>query len=159
MKNSIKSSAQVHSKAVVAAAVIGLPLTGLPSAVVAQTPAPTTKTTEISTVRPLEKGIIFKLAFKSPLQATIMGMYDGRPVYTNARGEYFYLEPKTGDFQYLSKDQTAAFAKAGATLAGKGRNSAVTILGFDASGNVIQKNAKGEMFYLNAKTGDMVFVK
>jgi hypothetical protein len=32
-------------------------------------------------------------------------------------------------------------------------------LGVDASGNVIQENSRGERFYLNQKTGDMVFVK
>ena len=151
-KNNSKSS-------VVTAAVIGLPLAALPSAALAQTPTPISKTTDISTVRPLQTGIIIKLAFKSPLQATIVGMSDGHPVYTNAKGEHFYVQPTTGDFQYLTKDQTAAFIKAGTTLAGKGRTSSVTILGIDASGNVIQKNASGETFYLNSKTGDMVFVK
>lgn len=148
-KNSSKSS-------VVTAAVIGIPLAALPSAATAQTPTPISKQTEINTLRPLQTATI-KL-FKSPLQATIMGMSDGHPVYTNARGEYFYLQPTTGDFQYLSSDQTAAFIKAGTTLAGKGRSS-VTIVGMDANGNVLQKNAAGETFYLNAKTGDMVFVK
>lgn len=148
-KNNSKSS-------VVTAAVIGIPLAALPSAAMAQTPTPIAKTTGISVPRQLQAATI-KL-FDSPLQATIVGMSDGHPVYTNARGEYFYLQPKTGDFQYLSADQTAAFIKAGTTLAGKGRTS-VTIVGMDANGNVLQKNAAGETFYLNAKTGDMVFVK
>ena len=148
-KNNSKSS-------IVTAAVIGIPLAALPSVGIGQTPAPISKTTDISVPRQLQTATI-KL-FKSPLQATIVGMDDGHPVYTNTRGEYFYVQAKTGDFQYLSADQTAAFIKAGTTLAGKGRTS-VTIVGMDANGNVLQKNAAGETFYLNAKTGDMVFVK
>ena len=66
-KNSSKSS-------VVTAAVIGIPLAALPSAVSAQTPTPISKTTDISTVRPLQTGIIVKLAYKSPTQATIVGI-------------------------------------------------------------------------------------
>ena len=53
-KNNGKSS-------VVTAAVIGLPLAALPSAAIGQTPAPISKTTDISTVRPLQTGIVIKL--------------------------------------------------------------------------------------------------
>lgn len=144
-----------NNSSIVTAAVLGLPLAALPSVVAAQTPAPISKQAEISTPRPLQAGTI-KL---SPILASIVGMQDGHPVYTNPRGEYFFLDPKTGDFHYLTKEQASAAMKEGIALAGKGRTSNVTIVGIDASGNVIQKNAKGETFYLNSKTGDMVFVK
>ena len=157
-KNSSSSTGSGHSKAVVAAAVITLPLAGLPSAVIAQDPV-RVPTTSISTTAPLRLDLMIKLSSKDLLQATIMGMYDGRPVYTNTRGEYFLLQPTTGDFQYLTREQTATFIKSAGALTDKHRTSTVTILGLDASGNVIQRNAKGETFYLNSKTGDMVFVK
>jgi hypothetical protein len=151
-KNSSKSS-------VVTAAVIGIPLAALPSAANAQTPTPISKTSVISTVRPVETSIQIKFAYKSPTQATLVGMSDGHPVYTNERGEYFYLDAATGDFKYLTRDQTAAFTKPDAFGTIKLRTSTVTLVGIDANGNVLQKNAAGETFYLNAKTGDMVFVK
>jgi len=88
-----------------------------------------------------------------------MGMDNGRPVYTNPRGEYFSLAPTTGDFLYLSQDEIATFTKGNGGVMEKQKRSAVTILGLDATGNVIQRNARGETFYLDAKSGDMVFVK
>ena len=101
--------------------------------------------------------LTFDSPWKESLQATLVGMSDGHPVYTNTRGEYFTLQPKTGDFQYLTKDQVTSMMGAAGTI--KLRTSTVTLVGIDASGNVLQKNAAGETFYLNAKTGDMVFVK
>jgi hypothetical protein len=35
----------------------------------------------------------------------------------------------------------------------------VTILGVDAAGHVVHQNARGETFYLDPNTGDMVFSK
>jgi hypothetical protein len=35
----------------------------------------------------------------------------------------------------------------------------VTVVGLDAVGHTVMQDAKGERFYLDAKTGDMVFVK
>ena len=159
-KNRSTSPGSAQSKAIVAAAVIGLPLAGLPSAATAQTPTTTRiSTTDISTIRPLELQLVVKLSEKTLTTATIMGIYSGHTVYSNTRGEYFYLEPVTGDFHYLTPEQTATFARSTSTLTQKIRSLTVTILGIDASGNVIQRNAKGETFYLNSKTGDMVFVK
>ena len=157
-KNNSTSSGSAHSKAMVAAAVIGLPLAGLPSTAIAQdaTRLPTTST---STISPLQLQLTVKLSEKDLIQATIMGIYDGKTVYTNTRGEYFYLQPTTGDFQYLTKTQTTTFLRSAGSLLDKHRTSTVTILGIDASGNVIQRNSRGETFYLNSTTGDMVFVK
>ena len=35
----------------------------------------------------------------------------------------------------------------------------VRLIGIDAQGHVVQKNSRGELFYLNPANGDMVFVK
>jgi len=157
-KNRTTPSGSGHSKAIVAAAVITLPLAALPSAANAQIRT-TLPTTDISTTRPLQLSLTIKLTEKDLTQATIMGIYSGHTVYTNTRGEYFYLEPVTGDFHYLTALETTTFIRSAGTLTEKVRTSTVTILGVDASGNVIQRNALGETFYLNSKTGDMVFVK
>src|SRR5688572_25929496 len=156
-KKSRTSPGSAHSKAMVAAAVITLPLAGLPSALNAQDRT-TSSTTQIGTISPLQLELMVKLSVKEPLQATIMGLLGGRTVYTNSRGEYFYLESTTGDFHYLTKEEIATFTKSG-TIMDKHRTSSVTILGLDASGNVIQRNTLGQTFYLNSRTGDMVFVK
>lgn len=122
--------------------------------------------------------IKFEAAFQKLTGSNwIAGVGDGHTIYQNSRGEFFYVEPSTGDLKTVSKDY---FIKVAATdaktrqvsgaLEKRGsatrRGSAaykmtmeVTLLGVDAQGNVIQQNAKGEKFYLNPKTGDMVFVK
>jgi hypothetical protein len=156
-KKSRTSPGSVHSKSMVAAAVIALPLAGLPSALVAQDRT-TITTTEIGTIQPLQLELMVKLSEKDLVQATIMGLLGGRPVYTNTRGEYFYLESVTGDFHYLTKTEIATFTRSGLIL-NKDRISTVTILGLDARGYVIQRNSLGQTFYLNSRTGDMVFVK
>lgn len=159
-KNSRTSPGSAHSKAVVAAAVFSLPLVGLPSAAIAQAGS-RLPPTQIGGLRPLQLQLMVKLSEKDLVLATIMGMDSGRPVYTNPRGEYFYLESVTGDFHYLTVEETATFTRASGSgvMPWKTRSSAVTILGLDASGNVIQRNARGETFYLNARNGDMVFVR
>jgi hypothetical protein len=35
----------------------------------------------------------------------------------------------------------------------------VTVLGFDREGHLVQQNVRGEAFYLDPNTGDMIFVQ
>lgn len=98
----------------------------------------------------------------------IVGLDDARTIYRNSRGEVFYLDPSTGDMRFLS---AAVWNKFAATLSVTGRpliavkvdgskySGPVTLLGVDAKGNVVQRNSKGEAFYLNPVNGDMVIVK
>jgi hypothetical protein len=85
----------------------------------------------------------------------IAGIGKGHPVYKNSSGDLFYLDPKTGDAKTVSGDYPIKGAPVGLDKL----SSKVTLIGVDLSGNVIQKNSRGEKFYLNTKTGDMVFVK
>ncbi|CAN5329352.1 hypothetical protein BH11PSE14_BH11PSE14_12180 [soil metagenome] len=107
----------------------------------------------------------------------IAGVGDGHTIYQNSRGEFFYIDPGTGDLKTVSNDYfikvsgsdvrarevPGAFEKRGLasrrSVAANKMGTEVTLLGVDAQGNVIQQNAKGEKFYLNPTTGDMVFVK
>lgn len=101
----------------------------------------------------------------------IVGIDKGRPVYQNSKGEYFQLDPATGDMQVLTADYFSQFADLTARPPRRGMQltmvkwspskfaGGVTILGFDAQGNVVQQNARGEKFYLDAATGDMIFVR
>ena len=100
----------------------------------------------------------------------LVGIDNGNTVYKNARGEYFSLDPATGDMKFLAPQTFIKFSEA-PTKAAPGTPlrmmkwnaikfaGAVTILGFDQAGHVVQQNARGERFYLNPTTGDMVFVK
>lgn len=101
---------------------------------------------------------------------TAVGMLNGRPVFKTPQGEYFQVEPNTGDLQFHSAEslgyiklapagRAAAPARAGYikfdTFKSEQR---LSVIGVDAQGHVLQENARGERFYLNPM-GDMVFVK
>lgn len=101
---------------------------------------------------------------------TIVGTDKEHPVYQNARGEYFYLDPATGDMIFVAPD---AFVKLRpATLEARSPTQQrmtkqivvkggeqVTIIGIDQAGHVVQQNVRGETFYLHPGTGDMIFVR
>ncbi len=111
---------------------------------------------------------------------SIVGIDNGSPVYKNGRGEYFSIDPSTGDMKFLSAEVFSKFmccAKAGG---GNSRKLSMTkfisgdiskrgvgdkdvqtksIEGVDDKGNVIHINSRGEKFYLDSYTGDMIFVK
>lgn len=99
----------------------------------------------------------------------IVGLDTSHPVYRNAKGEYFYLDPSTGDMKFLSPDlynkfsSTVRVAKGipvkALKLDGSKYGGPVRLMGIDAQGNVVQKNPRGELFYLNPTNGDMVLVK
>ncbi len=93
---------------------------------------------------------------------SVVGSYQGRTVYKNDAGKYFWIDKATGDQKFLSSDVAVKLgADRAATVKSttwKG-NEKVTIVGKDAKGHVIQKNARGQKFYLDPATGDMVFVK
>jgi hypothetical protein len=101
---------------------------------------------------------------------SVAGMLDRRPVFKNAQGEFFQVDPATGDLKFHSPD-SLGYIKIGdihgrTTSPGanfikfdgiKGQQR-VSVAGVDALGNVIQENNRGERFYLGPN-GDMVFVK
>ncbi|WP_243304569.1 hypothetical protein [Geothrix oryzisoli] len=102
---------------------------------------------------------------------SVAGMLNGRPVFKTPQGEYFQVEPNTGDLQYHSAESLGylKLAPAPGRAMATGRagylkfdgikgEQRVSVAGVDAQGHVIQENARGERFYLNPM-GDMVFVK
>lgn len=101
----------------------------------------------------------------------IVGMEQGTALYKNAKGQYFTIDPNTGDMKFISSDFFMKFDYIKANAArtanklthikfeGIKGEMKVTVLGVDPKGNVIQQNSKGEKFFLDAMTGDMVFVK
>lgn len=102
---------------------------------------------------------------------SVAGMMNGRPVFRTPQGEFFQVEPNTGDLQFHSAE-SLGFLKLGGARTSMAAPAAmnfikwggikgeqrVSVLGVDAQGHVIQENSRGERFYLGP-FGDMVFVR
>ena len=113
-------------------------------------------------------------------KTTIVGFENGCPVFKNTKGEFFTVNEKTGDLNYINPEEFAKFyccikisntgkmAASGDGMASGKRLSHikieteitnVNVLGVDKEGHTIQKNSRGETFYLDPVSGDMIFVK
>jgi hypothetical protein len=92
---------------------------------------------------------------------SVVGSYHGHTVYKNDAGQYFWIDKATGDQKFLSSDVAVKLgADRSATVKSIYKDKEkVTVVGKDAKGHVIQKNARGQKFYLDPATGDMVLVK
>jgi len=110
---------------------------------------------------------------------TIVGFENGSPVFKNTKGEFFTVNGKTGDLIYIKPEEFAKFycciklspsvKRDISTGQSTGKRlthikveteiTSVSLVGVDKSGNTIQKNSRGETFYLDPVTGDMIFVK
>jgi hypothetical protein len=107
---------------------------------------------------------------KLPATNKLVGIDNGNPIYQNARNEIFSLDPATGDMKFLGAEAFARFTyqgtrdRAGAPVrmmkwrADKYPGD-LAIVGIDAAGHDVNRNARGEKFYLDPVTADMVFVK
>ena len=118
-------------------------------------------------------GGVFKFAerfHKESAHYALVGIDQGHTIYQNARNETFYLDPATGDMKFLAADMYLKFRESPSKRSAGTRldlikwspikfGGEVTILGLDQAGHVVQQNARGEKFYLNPNTGDMVFVR
>jgi hypothetical protein len=115
--------------------------------------------------------IFLKMRFDR-VDAAIVGMKNGTPIYKNPNGEFFTLNSTTGDKEYIKPEEFASLKfhiKFDSPAANKTASftwkcaiadvQSVTVLGIDKEGHTIQKNSRGESYYLNPTTGDMVFVK
>ncbi len=107
--------------------------------------------------------IKLKSEFKHKSEYSVAGVGDGHVVFEDERGNLFYVDDVTGDQKFVERK---IFSKVELDRADKSvpwqksKNTAkVTILGVDQNGKTIMSNARGEKFYLDAATGDMIFVK
>lgn len=167
----MKKQQQTAARVVLTTAIAALPLALASSlqAQVANPARPIVGGTESRTV----VGGVFKFAerfHKESSHYALVGMDQGHTIYQNARNERFYLDPATGDMKFLSVDMYLKFRESpskrsvGTPLdlikwSPIKFGGEVTILGLDQAGHVVQQNARGEKFYLNPTTGDMVFVR
>jgi hypothetical protein len=110
---------------------------------------------------------------------TIVGFENGCPVFKNAKGEFFTVNGKTGDLSYIKPEEFAKFYccmkipnsvkrdVASGMATGKRLThikieteiNSVSLVGVDNNGNTLQKNSRGETFYLDPVNGDMIFIK
>ena len=103
-----------------------------------------------------------KSEFKHKGEFSIAGLEGGHVVFEDGRGSLFYVDEATGDQKFVSRkfvikmqrDATGKSVHFTQKLSAK-----VTIVGVDQDGKTIMRNAGGDKFYLDAATGDMIFVK
>jgi hypothetical protein len=158
-------------------AMVALPFTMAPALHAQDTlpprPSPTDQTVRAG--RPSPSLVVCCIKFaerysKQKSSYTVVGTDKQHPIYQNAGGEYFYLDPATGDMIFLSPDAFTKWRPAALEAASPAQQKMmkqstlkggeqVTILGIDQAGHVIQRNVRGEAFYLDPSTGDMTFVK
>lgn len=152
-----------RSKAALAAAVIAIPFAGATEEASAQKKPPRStvvRTPDTSSVSTLVKNV----ANKYPGAITIAGLDNGVVVYRSSKGELFTLDPATGDIRPVANISFKQGLKlehktpAGSGVAVKVHGN-IAIVGTDANGNVLHRTAGGELFYLDSRTGDMIFVK
>lgn len=133
------------------AALFSLPL--LPTnlhAQVAKEPLPKAVTKTSTT-----DNIFIKISNKntSSQKLSCVGVLKGQPVFKNGNNEYLIVDPKTGDIKTLSPKEYAMMDPA---YKMQHNLNNIKIMGVDDKGNVIQETDKGEKFFLDPKTGDMV---
>ena len=109
---------------------------------------------------------------------TMVGFENGSPVFKNTKGEFFTINGKTGDLNFIKPEEFAKFyccmkirntGKSVASGSSSGKRLShikmetvitdLNLVGVDKEGHTIQKNSRGETFYLDPVTGDMIFVK
>ena len=163
-----KHGAGAMSGAALAAAMLGSAGLAAPAAVAAQqeaTPAPPASGDRAANWEkiPGQARIHFKFKteYKYKGEYAIAGMRDGRMIFEDERGNLFYVDQTTGDQKFVSpkvhqKVELNRVAKIDHWIK---LGSKVSILGVEQGGKLIMANTKGEKFYLDPVTGDMIFVK
>ena len=98
---------------------------------------------------------------------------NGNPIFKNAKGELFSVDATTGDLNFISAEEFSTYKLRGSvTQKGRGDKFSsgfiklasedvqdVKVLGVDNQGHTVQQNSRGENFYVNPITGDLIFVK
>ncbi len=170
VKGQVQSKATEHVKerAVVlaAAAALALPLAAVPSPIAAQSAvgppiSPTAPASPNETTK--AAGQEGTLIIRMERTFTVLGVGDGHTVFKDVAGAVFHIDPATGDRQELAADYFLKPADSkGERSAGKIKFTnvmIVSILGADAHGNTVMRNARNETFTLDARTGAKMLIK
>lgn len=155
-----------RAMALAAAAVLTLPLAVAVSPAEAQSPA-APPSNPIAPVPPKETtkaaGREEFLLIRMERTFTVLGVGDGHTILRDAEGSAFYLDPATGDKQmvaanyFLMRDDST-----GRRIADRIKFTnvmIVAILGTDAHGNTVMRDARNETFTLDPASGGKVLIK
>ena len=169
MENSFKKSSGT-SRAIFTTAAI-LAVQALPVGLYAQTAVTAKVNGTPSTFLKIKMG---------DLKMKVVGIDNGAPVFKNDKGEFFTVNSKTGDLSFIKPEEFSKFTYTiklrGSDVAGKASQMAnqrpsihiklanenvtdVSIVGQDAQGHTLMKNSRGENFYIDPITGDLIFIK
>ena len=171
-------SAAKASRVVLAAAMLGMPAVMVPQQAAAQStvgpPISPTKPTVPPISLNYSKVEIEYRPIKMAGTFTVMGVGDGHTIFRAADGSMFYLDPTTGDKRSVAADYYLKYELKGAArgidqkhdgrAGGIGRIKfsdllVTSIVGRDAKGNAVLRNARNETFTLDPRTGDKIFIK
>jgi hypothetical protein len=103
----------------------------------------------------------------------LVGIQKGYTIYRNSTGHFFTVEPTSGRVTFINENTktypTISEKKKGTRsrsltfnpewLKDHGPQVYVRIVGVDEKGNIIEENTNHERFYLDPKTGEMLFLK
>lgn len=160
-KERSRTIAPVAEKAVTlaAVAVLTLPLVVAPAPAAAQSAAEPIPPNQTTKAAGQEGTLIIRMERTFP----VLGVGDGHTVFKDFEGAVFYIDPATGDKQTLAADYFLAPGESrGERSAGKIKFTnvmIVSILGADAHGNTVMRNARNETFTLDPRTGNKVLIK
>ena len=171
-------SAAMAGRVVLAAALLSLPMVMVPQQAAAQSTvgppiSPTKPIPPMGTARTADQKHTDFLKIAGTF--TVMGVGDGHTIFKSADGSMFYLDPTTGDKRSVAVDYFMKIGdikgenraigvknggRAGGVLKIKFSDILITsIVGRDANGNPVLRNARNETFTLDPRTGDKVFIK
>ena len=168
-----KRSAATSSSAALAAVMLAAPGLAAPAAAAAPVdqatgqsaaPASASRSTghekQMSATRSVGH-IKFKSEFKYKDEYSVAGVGDGHVVFEDERGQLFYVDDATGDQKFVSRKVAVKLHRDWASdrIGTHKMQIKYSILGVDQDGRTIMSNADGEKFYLDAATGDMIFIK
>ena len=172
-------SATKAGRVVLAAAMLSMPAVMAPQQVAAQS----TVGPPISPTKPAVPSISLNFAkveaeyqpIKMSGVFTVMGVGEGHTIFKAADGSMFFLDPMTGDkrsvavdyflkIESVDNEKRTIDARNGGRAGGIGKVklqdfSFTSIIGRDAKGNPVMRNASNETFTLDPRTGDKVLLK
>ena len=154
------------SSAALAAVMLSAPALAAPApaAPLDQSPAPASRSSgfekHLSDTRSVGY-IKLQSEYKHKDEYSVAGVGEGHVVFEDERGQLFYVDDATGDQKFVSRHYVLKLTniQAGDGFRPHKMMDKVTIVGLDQDGRTIMSNPAGENFYLDAATGDMIFVK
>ena len=160
-RRSAASSGAALAAVMLAAPALAAPA---PAASLDQSPAPASRSSgfekHLSDTRSVGH-IKWKSEYKHKDEYSVAGVGDGHVVFEDERGQLFYVDDATGDQKFVSRHYVVKILNTQARdrFPAHKLTDKVTILGVDQDGRTIMSNTHTENFYLDAATGDMIFVK